>query len=508
MPGVWLGLMLLLGALLIELFKPKLIEEGFRALSSEPHPVVEKRNIITDMVLKRGDVGVNYDNDWIQDRRYFAGYGDVQRFGVKNDFCRMVVPLSGKVDETFFACALAGTTGSSSGFRTPSVKDGFMLGRDDYMRDILGDGRDAYCRILKGPRGFLPQCRRATDTGFSAQDELDAKPPSDIQTLIQFYEGCEMWLRLQDDMVDYIGKATLQTAGGMTIDETPTTQIRRADTPAEPTITRGIHFNGNDQFVRLGDSQSLELGAQIKLRTIRAFSIWAKFDEFTNNAHLFDFGDGPGKNNVFLGILGKGDAEANLRSGGACERSTVPAAPSGAQFCRELKAQDLLEDSAGNVDEYVCPGPEITPRRLDPIETRPDPRVKASRATLLYEVWDKTLRKAQIKVNQVIPLEKWTHIVVTATNMDAVRPQLKVYVDGQEVYTLEDGALPQASTLSNNYLGKSNWASGFSLYEMQDELFKGSLFDFRMYSAPLSEKKVQAIHSWGLDRVDTKKHQT
>jgi hypothetical protein len=67
---------------------------------------------------------------------------------------------------------------------------------------------------------------------------------------------------------------------------------------------------------------------------------------------------------------------------------------------------------------------------------------------------------------------------------------------------LEDGALPQAASLSNNYLGKSNWASGFTLYEMQDELFKGSLFDFRMYSAPLNVKKVQAIRSWGLNRLD------
>jgi hypothetical protein len=499
MSGVWLGLWLLLGALLIELFRPKLIEEGFKAFRSS-QPVTEKQNVITNMILRRGDVGINQD-DWIQDRRYFAGYADVQRYGVKNDFCRMVVPLNGKDDEAFFACALAGTVGSSVAFKTPAVKDGFAIGRDDYMRDILKEGRDAYCRILKGPSGFLPQCRRATDTGFSAKDELDANPPSDIQTMLQFYESCELWLRLQDDMLDYIGKATLQVAGGVSINEAPSNQVRRADTPADPILTKGIHLNGQDQFVRIGDSQTLELGAQIKLRTIRAFSIWARFDEFTNNAHLFDFGDGPGKNNVFLGILGRGDAEFNPRTGGACETSTVPAAPSGAQFCPELKAQDLLEESAGNVDEYVCTGPEITPRRLEPIETKPLPTTKANRATLLYEVWDKTLRKVQIKVNRAIPLGKWVHIAITATSMDAMRPQLKVYVDGEDLYTLDDGALPQAATLSNNYLGKSNWASGFSLYEMQDELFKGSLFDFRMYSAPLTAKKVQAIRAWGLDRL-------
>ena len=480
-----------------------MLEEGFAALSPPAmQPVTEKQNILTNMILKRGDVGIKYDNDWIQDRRYFAGYADVQRYGVKNDFCRMVVPLSGKADETFFACALAGTAGSSVAFKTPAVKDGFVIGRDDYMRDILKDGRDAYCRIIRGPKGFLPQCRRATDTGFSIKDELDANPPPDIQALLQSYESCEMWLRFQDDMLDTVGKATIQVAGQVKIDETPTSMVRYAGKPAESMPTKGISFNGHDQFIRVGDTQTLELGAQIKLRTIRAFSIWAKFDEFTNNAHLFDFGDGPGKNNVFLGILGKGDADFHPRGGGGCEASTVPAAPSGAQFCKELKAQDLLEESAGNVDEYVCTGPEITPRKLSPIETQPLPTTKASYATLLYEVWDQTLRKAQIKVNRAIPLGKWTHIVVTATSMDAVRPQLKVYVDGEELFTLEDGALPQAATLTNNYLGKSNWASGFTLYEMQDELFKGSLFDFRMYSAPLNVKKIQNIRSWGLDRLD------
>jgi hypothetical protein len=484
--AVWIGAMILIGAILLELFAPKVIAEGFKAMSLRP--VAEKQNIITNMILKRGDVGPGVeDGNFKQDQRYFSDYADVQRYGVNNDFCRLVTPLGGKDDETFFACALAGTApASSTAFRTPAVKDGFQLSRDDSMNDIMKDGRDAYCRIIKSPNGFLPQCRRALDGGFAATDQLDSNPPGDIATLLSFYEGCEMWLRLRDDMVDYIGRAVVQTAGRAAVDETP-----------RPAVTKGLRFNGSDQFVRLGDSNTLELGAQIKLRTIRAFSIWAKFDEFTNNAHLFDFGDGPGKNNVFLGILGKGDAEGSLRPQSQSEGSTVPAAPSGAQFCPELKAQTLMEDSAANVDEYVCPGPEIMARKLPPIQTKPTAVTDAKRATLIYEVWDKTLRKVQIKVNQAVPKGKWVHIVITATNMDAVAPGLKVYVDGQDMYTLENGALPQAPVLSNNYLGKSNWASGISLYEMQDELFKGSMFDFRMYSAPLNPKKVAAIYQWG-----------
>jgi Concanavalin A-like lectin/glucanases superfamily len=472
--------------LLIEILAPKMMREAFTM-----EPVTERQNILTNTLLRRGDVGIGRETNYIQDLRYSAGYVDVQRYGVRNDFCRIVTPLNRKEDDTFFACALAGTAPASTvAFRTPAVKDGFTLSRDDYMRDIMKDGRDAYCRILRGPNGFLPQCRRAMDKGFSATDDLDPSPPEEIQTLLTFYEDCEMWLRLRDDMVDYIGRAIVQKAGDIQIDETP-----------RPPVTKGLHFNGS-QFLRIGDGQDLAIGSQIKTRTVRAFSIWARFDEFTNNAHLFDFGDGAGNNNVFLGILGQGDVESpsldKVRRG--CDTSTVPAAPSGAQFCPELRSQDLLEDSAGNVDEYVCTGPEIMPRRLDPIETKPVPPTKtrrATQATLIYEVWDKTLRKVQIKINRAVPLDRWVHIVVTATNMDAVRPQLKIYVDGVEVYTLEDGALPQASSLSNNYLGKSNWASGSSLYELRDELFKGSMFDFRMYSAPLRIEKIDAIHAWG-----------
>jgi hypothetical protein len=447
---------------------------------------------LTNLVTRRGEVGFDTeDGNFVQDRRYFAGYADVQRYGVKNDFCRMVMPLGGQPAEMFFACALAGTApASTTAYKTGAVKDGFLIGRDDYMRDLLGDGREAYCRILKGPSGFLPQCRRALDTGFSTKDELDTSPPGDIQQLVTFYEGCEFWLRLRDDMVDYIGRGVIQTAGDMVIDERP-----------RPILTKALQFNGNDQFVRFGDTQALTMGAQIKLRTLRAFSVWAKFDAFTNNAHIFDMGDGPGNNNVFLGILGKGDGDAPLRKAGECDTSTVPDRPSGAQFCPELKAQDLLEDSAGNVDEYVCPGPEVLPRKLDPIQTKPRPVTNATRATLVYEVWDKTLRKVQIKINRAVPLNEWVHLVVTATSMDAMSPQLKVYVNGEDKYTLDNGALPQTATTAKNYLGKSNWASGITLYEMQDELFKGSVFDFRMYSAPLSVKKIRDIYTWGKSQL-------
>jgi hypothetical protein len=237
---------------------------------------------------------------------------------------------------------------------------------------------------------------------------------------------------------------------------------------------------------------------------VRAFSVWVKFDEFTNNAHIFDFGNGAGKDNIFLGILGKGDPDSagnTLRPGSNCPETTVPEG-SGAKWCPEMRAQDLYLLSQANVDNLVCPGAETyaDPAKAQQINTRPkpvDPNAKKSRATLLYEVWDGTLRKMQVNINQGIGLDEWTHIAITATSMDAVRPDIKFYVNGNAVYTQESGYLPQKQYTEKNYLGKSNWTDQPGEFELRDELLKGSIFDFRMYNRAIDEKFVKNIIKWG-----------
>ena len=497
--AVWIGLCILLGALALELLAPNRMMEGFQSLSGSGSgsgsgsSITPKTNFLTNMINRRGDVGIGLEiGGNMQDRRYFAGYADVQRYGVKNDFCRMV--SAGDATDAkslFFACALAGTTGDSVGFRTQTVKDGFKISRDDYMRDIIRDGRDAYCRILLKDGVYQPLCRRALDLRFSDKDEPDTEPPEEIKTLADFYAGCEMWLRLRDDMVDYISRAVVQTAGGVKIDPTP-----------NPTVTNGLYFNGVDQFVRFGDSDELSLGNRVKMRSVRAFSVWVKFDKFTNNAHIFDLGDGAGINNVFLGILGKGDGEEEIRPLSKCPETTIPAEPSGAQFCPEVRAQTLFETSAADVEHWECKNPTVLPKKLGPIQTRPVAGASGgSRATLLFEMWDQKLRKVQIKVNRAVPLGQWTHILITAKTMDAMRPDLSVVINGNVVFTQEQAYLPAAKVTSHNYLGKSNWANDFSDYELRDELFQGSIFDFRMYSKVVSESKGKRILQWGMGKL-------
>jgi hypothetical protein len=85
--------------------------------------------------------------------------------------------------------------------------------------------------------------------------------------------------------------------------------------------------------------------------------------------------------------------------------------------------------------------------------------------------------------------------------MDALRPDIQVYLNGTETYTQEAGFLPQAAVTSHNYLGKSNWADVPGEYELRDELLNGALFDFRIYNAALSENRVKRILQWGMDKL-------
>ncbi len=492
MIGITLVLILIVTLAAAELFWPEKMVEGFQSLIPVVNP---KGGYFASFVPRRGDVGPDMEQGgYKQDPRYFRGYVDVQRLGINHDFCRMVERNKTK----FFACALAGTENLSSvAFRTPSTQDGFRISRDDYMRDIEGNGRAAYCRILKGRRGvYEPQCNRALETEFDSELVIDPNPPEETQMLLRFYEGCIFWYRFRDDMIDYIETTNLLRAGQIAIDETP-----------NPQITEGLRFNGIDQFLRLGDSPELELGYNVPLRSMRAMMMWVYFDEFTNNAHIVDFGDGPEKNNVILGIIGRGDANitdaATLRPPLLCgEDTTVPTSPSGAQRADVVSPQELLKTTDANVDDYLCLGFEGNPRRLPPSRVT-DKTIQGpkNKATLLYEVWASAQRVMRIRVPSIIPLKKWTHICVTAKTNDAFRPDIAIYVDGEQVFVEPSGFLPQASTMTNCYIGKSNWTNATSQYENKDELFKGKLFDLRAYKTPVADKVIQESVAWGKPKL-------
>ena len=322
-------------------------------------------------------------------------------------------------------------------------------------------------------------CRRAGDRRFTKRDFLDPNPGKNIQTMLEFYDGIMMWLRLRDDMVDYAGNLLVSRAGEITIDEEP-----------NPPKTRGLTFNGIDQYLRIGDSQSLTFGDTLSLRSMRAVSVWVYFEEFTNNAHIFDFGNGSGRDNVWLGIVGRGSP--------SIQDSTIRSTP---QECvEEVRPQTLMATTSANVDDFLCPLFEVTGKRVKPLIPRKSAKSadeEARMADLVYEVWDAKDRKMRITVPNSVPLRKWTHIAVTAATNDAFRPDIKIYINGIQSAFFPSGFLPQTNYMTNNYLGKSNWSDATSQYENRDELFKGRMFDFRAYNTIMSEKKIGESVKWG-----------
>ena len=256
----------------------------------------------------------------------------------------------------------------------------------------------------------------------------------------------------------------------------------------------------------------MSFGNKITLTTLRAMSMWVYCEEFGNNVHFLDFGNGPGNDNVFVGILGRGDGTMNnsaeIRKD-ACKgtdlNKVVPDFPSGAQFVPTMSPMELMLTTSANVNDPSCQE-LILPRDLKPVpppqgET---PTSGGETATLLYEVWNGKLRMQHIKVQGAIKLKKWTHICITTASGDGVRPALQIWVDGEKMAEDGNAHLPQSSFTNNNYLGKSNWFSASSQFENKPDMFKGGLFDLRGYSQSINEDKLKKTIRWGKLRLGVK----
>lgn len=526
---LYITVAILIVTLIIDIWKPYryLGLEGFTGGIG-----VGDNPFLTVYFPRRGDISFEEDEaGYIQDPRNVMGYADVQGLGVNHDFCRMILPKGTKGtkgtkgddednkdnSQQFFACALAGTENlSSTSYRTLTIGQGFKTSRDDYMRDADKDGRTDYCAVVKAKNGgWQSQCYRALQSTFDTRTFVDTEPPEDIADILNFYQGIMFWFRFIDDMKDYGENLQVYAAGSIAIDETP--NILPSQRPINTTttlnarvqITKGLQFDGSTQFLRLGDSPDMSFGNKITLTTMRAICFWVYFDKFTNNAHIVDFGNGAGQDNVFIGIIGKGDEGldegAILRPDPCSYESTVPDAPSGAQPVSSMSPKALMLSTA-NMDA-PCPEPRVLPRKLPPLkplQSVAKDQTIGKTATLLYEVWNGKLRLQHIKVQRAIKVKTWTHVCITTATGDGVRPAIQIWIDGIKAAEDRNGHLPQSSVTTNNYIGKSNWINPSSNYENKPEMFSGSLFDLRGYNQEVNEEKLKKTVKWGMQRLGLK----
>lgn len=445
---------------------------------------------------------------WVRNPRYFEGYVDVQRFGYKADFCR-VVEKQGDPDSRIMSCALAGQEGLDSfTYRTDSARGGMRFSRDDYFRDVNGDKRDDYCRILKVAKApadaWEARCIPAGNTRFrQGTDIQDVEPPRDIADLLWFYEGIMVWYRWIDDMLDYAENTRIQVAGGLSIDETPKRPIVKG-LPINRLVGTDGDVTGSEEaaneYIRIGENDRLEFDEVVDLKELRCVSVWAYFDAFTNNARIFDFGNAAGRDNILLGIQGRGNIQGG-QFGRVGARPTADNKVCQAKTAEEVSPYVYMKTTDANIDEWTCPAAEPIDS-LFPEDEVGDITDIAKSATLLFEIWDAQQRKMRILVEDAIPLRRWVHIAITTSDMDVVRPAWHVYINGIKVYEHLDGFLPLKSYTAKNYIGRSNWETGTSQYADRDERFRGALFDFRMYRQPMSKAKVTATYEWGASKLD------
>jgi hypothetical protein len=492
-----------------ELFRRRLFSEGFTDGDAVPTFFGKYFPRRYDVVPGQTDEG----DGWVRNPRYFEGYVDVQKLGYAADFCR-VVEKKGMPETRMVACALGGQEGLDSlTFRTDSSRAGMRFSRDDYFRDVNGDGREDYGRILKVSEApndrWEARAVLAGLTRFKQSAEVpDNSPPPHIKDLLWFFEDIMVWYRWFDDMVDSAENTQLAIAGGAAVKEavrpltTTGLALNRIESVLMP-LDGDAPVTASTQFLKIGENPKLEFENVVQLRQLRGVCVWAYFDEFTNNARIFDFGNGAGKDNVLLGIEGRGNRNDNGSGFGFL--NTRP--PSTAAVCQarappEVSPQMYMATSDANVDFWECPGPE-------PVDsTYPDdeltPEALTLTANLLFEVWDTQQRKMRIRVLNAIPLKKWVHIALTTTDANSIRPTWNVYIDGKKVHTEESGHMPLTAYTNKNYIGRSNWEGATSQYQDADERFRGALFDFRLYRAPLSDAKIARSVQWGKEKLGLK----
>jgi hypothetical protein len=158
MPGtmrgpLWIGFILLLVLLCIEIVAPERVMDGFQTITSSGSGsdtlalnVGPSNSIFAQAFKRRSDVGPmgeasaggkdgqgpnsspkTGNAQFTADKRYFADYTDVQGIGVPNDYCRVVFPSGAKEAESCLSRGVGGSAGQSAVvYKTNPRTHGFL----------------------------------------------------------------------------------------------------------------------------------------------------------------------------------------------------------------------------------------------------------------------------------------------------------------------------------------------------------------------------------------------
>jgi hypothetical protein len=246
---------------------------------------IHKSDIFMDSLPTEPPDSLQYMADRAKDLKtadgYFDGLADVRGTGVKQDFCRMVYYPEAP-SNLFFSCG-TGEEKNAYGYyyRTPDVASGFRLGADDYMNDVDGDKKQEYCRILysKNTGKFHALCNKIVSKDLKNEMIEDLSPPDEIKTMLWFYEGIYLWVRLYNGFADNAFGRVVRGEGGMAV-------------PSAKSKMPGAYFDGIDHSIRVMNP--------LNLRQMRGVCFWVWMEDARAGQVFFDFSLGPEKHNVML----------------------------------------------------------------------------------------------------------------------------------------------------------------------------------------------------------------
>lgn len=429
-------------------------------------------------VPRRSDIGPTTEGwsadeaGYTRDLRYTESFVDVQGNGVAADFCRAVYK-NGDPASLHIACALATREGMDTlEFRSRTKAQGFRFSRDDYWRDVTGNGRMDYCRILKDQESgeWVSSCAlttresigplQATNKTTIGKEIRDPSPPAAIQQLLRAYQGILSWYRWRDDAVDYAGNTQVELRGHPTVPE----MLR-------PTKTRGLQLNrwpsasqdaaeaapAVEDYLLWGEKQTMHLDQDVNPSQIRAISFWIWWDHFENGARVLECSNGQKKDLVWIGV----DSYAGSKG-----LKPIPeAAPA-----QEFSPQQI----------FSLGPPLAEPVKIPAQTAQPEP-VPTTTATLAMEIWDTEQRVMRIEAPQGAKVNEWQHVVFTTTDSTDWWPTWQIWINGQKVQEKSEGRMIPALFLTQNKIGKH---------------VRGCLQDFRVYNRAMTERDIQEAIVW------------
>lgn len=386
---------------------------------------------------KRSDIGfaTQEQGGYIRDLRYTEAFVDIQGIGVATDFCR-AVRRTNNSDSLRISCALGSRDGMDTmEYSSRSKAEGVRFSRDDYWRTSALSGRMDYCRVLKDTDTgeWYSSCLVAGRHQFKLKEERDSDPPIFIQRVLNAYDGILVWFRWFDDKHDYAENAAFSVYGSPEF-----------STLLKPDISRGLQLNRTSattrDYLRWGETGTLELGQSISPRQMRAISCWVWWDSFEQDATILDCHNSKFADRIVLGVEGGGPA--------------LPPAE-GSRPAKEVRPE--LVHAVGQLTEPI--------RDLRPPK-------QASAAAYYFEIWDEKQRIMRLSGPMgSAKTGGWQHVVVTVTDGAAWWPKWQMWINGVMVTERIEGRLSPALEITENYIGQG---------------MRGCIQDFRIYSRPIT----------------------